>query len=105
MPSPASFDEAALRQVLARAVEIERERGGVLTEAQVREIARELSIPDAAIEQALAEHENQSAVVIAPSPSLPWWRSRVAIAVLVGLGLLAFLLMFVTMRIVPSPPP
>jgi hypothetical protein len=105
MPNPGSFDEAALRQVLARAVEIERERGSALTEAQVREIARELSIPDSAIEQALAEYGNQSAVAVASSRRLPGWRSTAALAAFVGLGILAYLLVSVTVRIFPASAP
>jgi len=91
--------------VLARAIELERQHGGMLTEAQVREIARDLSIPEAAIEQALAEYGNRVPAT-SSATILPWWRSRTALAaVFVGLALLAYVLAAVTVRLFPTPLP
>jgi hypothetical protein len=98
------LDEEAVRQVLARAVELERQHGGSLTEAQVREIARELSIPPAAIDQALAEYRSGVGRPIAVRTTARQWRPHVVLAVIVGIALVGMALAVVTVRIPVTPP-
>jgi len=47
--------EADAQKVIARAAELQAERAGTLSMAQLREIAAELSIPESAVDQALLE--------------------------------------------------
>lgn len=101
MSSPISLNENAVREVLARAVELEREHGGALTEAQVREIARELSIPSAAIDQALTEYRNRAGNRIAARAASRSSRSRVVLAAMVGIAILGLALAYITLRSVP----
>jgi hypothetical protein len=101
---PTPFDENTVRQILARAVELENQQRGALTELQVREIARDLSIPERAIEQALAEHRDVARATIAQSPGLLRWRTRAALVLLGGVGLIAMLIiLFMTVRIAAPP--
>jgi hypothetical protein len=99
MPNPILLDEKAVRQVLARAVELERQGGGALTETQVRDIARELSIPESAIEQALAEHRSSAAV---QPPARRRWRPGLAVMVVCAIAVLALAFASVAVR-VPAP--
>lgn len=101
MSNPISLNENAVREVLARAVELEREHGGALTEAQVREIARELSIPGAAIDQALTEYRNGASNRNAARASPRSSRSRVILAAMVGIAIIGLALAWVTLRSVP----
>jgi hypothetical protein len=94
------LDEKAVRKILARAVEIENQQRGALTEAQVRDIARDLSIPDHVIEQALAEHRTAGRQLEVPARRLPRWLGSAAIASLV---LMAIMVFFFLMRVTPSP--
>jgi len=54
-PGPRLSDEDA-QKVIARALEIQTQNDGTLTVTQIREIASELSIPESAVDQALAEY-------------------------------------------------
>jgi hypothetical protein len=101
MSNPISLNENAVREVLARAVELEREHGGALTETQVRDIARELFIPRAAIDQALAEYRNGASNRIAARASSRSSRSRLVLAAIVGIAIIGLALAFITLRIVP----
>ena len=104
--APRPIDEKAVQQILARAVEIESQQRGAMTELQLREIARELNIPEGAIEQALAEHRDVVHSVTESRPGLPRWRSRAALILLAGVGLAAIALIFITMAIrVAAPAP
>ena len=49
------LSEADAQKVIARAAELQAERAGTLSMAQLREIAAELSIPESAVDQALLE--------------------------------------------------
>ena len=89
MPNQGPLDEDAVRQVLARAVELEYQRGASLTEAQVREVAHELSIPSEAIDQALAEYRDGVGRPRAVHPATRVWRSRVSVRAVVGVALAA----------------
>jgi hypothetical protein len=95
MPNQGPLDEDAVRQVLARAVELEHQRGGSLTEAQVREVARELSIPSEAIDQALAEYRNGVDHPAAVPAASRVWRSRVSVRAAVGVALVGLTLAMV----------
>jgi hypothetical protein len=98
MPTPNRFDENAVQSVLARAVELEREHGSALTEAQVRAIADELSIPGAAVDEALAEHRsNASGREAGPAPSRSW-RSGTVVAMTVAIILVGLLLLLLSAR-------
>jgi hypothetical protein len=104
MPTPTPLDENAVRQVLARAIELERQRSGTLTETQVREIARDLAIPTAAIDQALAEYRNGADNRVAVLPPSRQWPSRLVLGVMVGIALVGLALAFVSVR-APAPLP
>lgn len=101
MSNPISLNENAVREVLARAVQLEREHGSALTEAQIREIACELSIPRAAIDQALTEYRNGASNRNAARASPRSSRSRVVLAVMVGIAIIGLALAWITLRIVP----
>ena len=104
--APTPIDEKAVQQILARAVEIENQQRGAMTEVQLREIAGDLNIPEGAIEQALAEHRDVLQTAAATRPGLPRWRSRVALILLAGVGLTAIALIFITMAIrIAAPAP
>ena len=104
--APSPLDENAVEKILARAVELENQRRGALTEVQVREIARDLDIHEGAIEQALAEHREVLQSVVTHRPGLPRWRSRAALVMLASVGLLAIVLIFITMAVrVAAPAP
>lgn len=49
------LSEADAQKVLARATELQAQRDGTLSVAQLREIATELSIPASAVDEALLE--------------------------------------------------
>ena len=85
MPSLPRLDESAVRQVLARAVELEFLHGSELTESQVREIAADLRIPDAAIGRALSEHWEETASRAATSSPSRRWRSQLVLVALLGI--------------------
>jgi hypothetical protein len=101
---PTPFDENAVRDILARAVELESKQRGALTELQVRDIARDLNIPDHVIDQALAEHLDASAAIAANRPGLPRWRKRAALMALATIGLIAIMLIFFSMALRISVP-
>lgn len=92
MPIHDPLDEDAVRQVLARAIELEHQRGGSLIETQVREIARELSIPAEAIDQALAEYRDGVRNPVAVRTSRRVSRSRLIVGAVLGLGLVGLAL-------------
>lgn len=89
MANQGPLDEDAVRQILARAVELEHQRRGSLTEMQVREIARELSIPSEAIDQALAEYRDGAGSPVAVPTSFHVWRSRLIVGAVLGVALAA----------------
>jgi len=104
--APRPIDEKSVQQILARAVELESQQRGAMTELQVREIARDLNIPGGAIEQALAEHRGVEYAVTTSRPGLPRWRTRAALILLAGVGLTAIALIFITMAIrIAAPAP
>lgn len=67
---PKLTDEDA-QKVLARALELQAQSPGALTVAQIREIASELSIPESAVDQALAEYQalRTGSTITARTPS------------------------------------
>lgn len=95
-----SLDENAVRKILARAVEIENQQRGALTEAQVRDIARDLSIPDHVIEQALAEYRTPDTRETRRPRMMPRWLGPLAIV-----GFVTILLLVVTFMVRIAPPP
>ena len=104
--APSPIDEKAVEKILARAVELENQRRGALTEVQIREIARDLNIQEGAIEQALAEHRGVLQSTTASRPGLPRWRSRAALVMLASVGLVFILLIFITMAVrIAAPAP
>jgi hypothetical protein len=96
---PVSLDEKAVRRVLARAVEIENQQRGAMSEAQVREIARDLSIPDHVIEQALAEYRSGVRQQAVRAQRLPWWLRPAA---MVGLSTIVLLMIVFFLRMTVS---
>lgn len=103
MPTQIPLDEEAVRQVLARALELERQHGSFLAETQVREIARELSISPAAIDQALAEYRSNVDNRAVVHPTSGQWRTRVVAAVVFGITLIGLALVFATARMIVPP--
>lgn len=62
---PRLTDEDA-QKVIARALELQTQSADALTVTQIREIASELSIPESAVDQALAEYR-AAGVAVPPS--------------------------------------
>ena len=102
---PTPLDEKAARQILARAVELENQQRGALTELQVRDIARELDIPERAIEQALAEYRDAGGSTKVERPGLPRWRTRAALVAFAAIGILAIALVLFTVVVRIAVPP
>jgi transcription initiation factor TFIIIB Brf1 subunit/transcription initiation factor TFIIB len=96
---PVSLDEKAVRKILARAVEIEESQRGALTEAHVRDIARDLSIPDHVIEQALAEYRGADRQDAMRAHRLPRWLRPAAF---VGVATIVLLAITFFMRLFPA---
>jgi hypothetical protein len=92
---PVSLDEKAVRRVLARAVEIENQQRGAMSEAQVRDIARDLSIPDHVIEQALAEYRSDAGHEEVRARRPAWWLRPAA---MVGMGSILLLAIYFFLR-------
>jgi hypothetical protein len=104
-------DENA-QKVLARALELQAQRAGALTVAQIREIASELSIPESAVDQALSEYRTAGAAELSPptdAAAAPTSRRRhrsarllvIALAWVGGAVVLLTILLFI-MRLFPS---
>jgi len=94
-PDNRPMDRPTADRIIQRALQLDAERADGLTEAQVREIAAELSVSTAAVDQALAEQradENRanSAVAIPSRPAARWFsRASTVISVLVVVTLVA----------------
>jgi ferric-dicitrate binding protein FerR (iron transport regulator) len=63
------LSEEETQKVIERALALQSEDAGTLTETQIREIAAELAIPESMLEQALAEHRAASALAPPPATS------------------------------------
>ena len=98
---PVQLDENAVRKILARAVEIENQQRGALTETQVRAIARDLSIPDHVIEQALAEYRTAAKPDAVRAQRSPLWLKLLAVSGLLMIVLMA--IVFISRAVVPPP--
>jgi hypothetical protein len=76
------LNQSTADRVIQRALQIDAERAEGLTEAQIREIAKELSVSNAAVEQALAEQRattNRPPATHAPRPAVKWVSRTTAI--------------------------
>ena len=88
-------DRSTADQIIQRALELDAERADSLSEAQIRDIASELSVSPAAVDQALAEQrarrdEAASPAVIPPRPAVRWFtRASTVISTIVVVGLIA----------------
>jgi hypothetical protein len=108
---PRLTDENA-QKVLARALELQAQSAGALTEAQIREIASELSIPETAVDQALAEYRTTGAAELSPrtdAAAAPIFRRRhrsarpvVISLALVGGAVMFLTILYIIMRLFPS---
>ena len=97
-------DENA-QKVLARALELQAQSAGALTVAQIREIASELSIPESAVDQALAEYRIAGAAELSPrtdAAAAPTSRPVVISLALVGGAVVVLTILYVIMRLFPS---
>ena len=101
------LSEADAQKVLARATELQAQRAGTLSVAQIREIAAELAISESAVDQALLEHRSaaNSAQVSTAAPT-PLTHSRgthpfVLAMAAVGSGLAFLLGVTAIMRLFP----
>jgi len=94
---PRLTDDNAQR-VLARALELQAQNARALTVAQIREIATELSIPESAVDQALAEYRG----VASDTTQQPARRVVISLA-WVGVAFVALTIFFFVMRLFPSP--
>lgn len=89
------LDRSTADQVLRRALEIDAQRADALTEAQLREIAAEMSVSPLALEQALAELRAGSAAASGMTMAVPsasaglYWRAGAGVSLFVLLGTLA----------------
>jgi hypothetical protein len=107
--SPLSEENA--QKVLARALELQAQRAGALTVAQIHEIASELSIPETAVNQAITEYRAASAAGLAPlsgTADVPATRGRrqsarpvVMTLAIVGGAMVILMLLFFIMRLFP----
>ena len=94
-PDNRPMDRSTADRIIQRALQLDAERADGLTEAQVREIAAELSVSTAAVDQALAEQRTgsnlvNSAVAIASQPAVKWYsRASTLISTIVIVGLIA----------------
>jgi hypothetical protein len=99
------LSDADAQKVLARALDLQSRGADFLTVAQVREIAKELAIPDSAVDQALAEFRVAPDAVAPTRPAATPARSerrrvaRVLTLSLAVLGGTALLLLILTMAI------
>jgi hypothetical protein len=77
------LNQSTADRVIQRALQIDAERAEGLTEAQIREIAKELSVSNAAVEQALAEQRATTnrplPATHAPRPAVKWVSRTTAI--------------------------
>jgi hypothetical protein len=93
-PENRPIDRSTADRIIQRALQLDAERADGLTEAQVREIAAELSVSTAAVDQALAEQRAgsnpaDSAVAIPSRPAVRWYsRTSTFIATIVIVGLI-----------------
>lgn len=104
------LSDADAQKVLARALDLQARGTDFLTVAQVREIAKELAIPDSALDQALAELRTTAdaatslRTATAPADShKPRRASRALTLALALVGGAAVLLLILTMAIRISP--
>ncbi len=94
-PDNRPMDRSTADRIIQRALQLDAERADGLTEAQVREIAAELSVSAAAVDQALAEqradaNRADSAAAIPSRPAVRWVsRASTVISVLVVVTLVA----------------
>jgi predicted component of type VI protein secretion system len=75
-PEQRPLDRSTADQIIQRALQLDAERAESLTEAQLRDIASELSLSPAALDQALAEHRARASdanLVVTQRPRLPWY--------------------------------
>ena len=63
------LSEEETQKVIERALALQSEEAGTLTESQIREIAADLAIPESLLEQALAEHRAATASAVSASAS------------------------------------
>ena len=104
------LSDADAQKVLARALDLQSRGADLLTVAQVREIAKELAIPDSAVNQALAEFRSaagaEAATRPAATPARSGERRRVARLLTLSLAVLGgtvILLLILTIAIRISP--
>lgn len=91
-PEDRPMERSTADRIIQRALELDAERADGLTEAQVREIAAELSVSTAAVDQALAEQRagEASPAAIPPRPAVKWHsRASTVISTIVVVGLIA----------------
>lgn len=85
------YGDAEVRQIMARAAEIERDQGHRLDARALREIGSEAGISPAAIERAIAEHES-------PVPVKQSWLKRRQGALLGAVITVVLLLLYTLLR-------
>lgn len=67
-PHEAHMDRSTADRIIQRALQLDAERADSLTEAQIRDIASELSVSTASVDQALAEQRARRNNADAPAP-------------------------------------
>ena len=94
-PDDAHVDRSTADRIIQRALQLDAERADSLTETQIRDIAAELSVSPAAVDQALAEqragkNNADSPTSIPARPAVRWFSrastvfSAIVIATLVA---------------------
>ena len=73
------LNDSDAQRVLARALELQAHHAGTLSVTQVREIAAEMSIPESAVDQALAEYRGTATIDAFPArpAATTFWKRRV----------------------------
>ena len=77
-PHDAHVDRPTADRIIQRALQLDAERADSLTEAQIRDIAAELSVSTASVDQALAEQRDlrnnaNSPIAISAKPAVRWF--------------------------------
>ena len=99
------LDEQTAKKVLDRALELDEAKHGSFSVDQLRDVARDMSISPASMEQALEEQRRESQAAAVPVPAQPRGFKRFfRPSVVTLLVLLALVVLLAGVRLVAPPP-
>ena len=96
-PEDRPLDRPTADRIIQRALELDAQRADALTEAQLREIAAEMSLSPLALDQALAEYrarpgaDDRLAATAATSSVPTYWKAGACFSVVLVLAMIAML--------------